>query len=170
MTKYQFQDNPDDIVEAELFEPHKNPWPVGVIPWPENGPRPKDMSWGYMQTTPKDRVHVLPYDYIVTDSLGTRAPVDHKYFEKMYHPVIALGTPAQVPSFRRFKLVRTTDITGISGTGEIVVGVQWPDQSATLFWLKTETNGYYKSLDQLQQIHCYNDASGQPNARVEWID
>ena len=83
---------------------------------------------------------------------------------------IFTSTKENKMTFRRFKLVRTTDITGISGTGEIAVGVQWPDQSATLFWLKTETNGYYKSLDQLQQIHCYNDASGQPNARVEWID
>jgi hypothetical protein len=72
--------------------------------------------------------------------------------------------------FSRFKLVRTTDITGISGTGTIAVGVQWPDQTCHLFWLKTETSGSYKSIDQLKQIHCYNDASGQPNARVEWMD
>lgn len=73
-------------------------------------------------------------------------------------------------SISRFKLVRTTDITGISGTGEIAVGIQWPDGTCHLFWLKSETSGYYKSVEQLKQIHCYNDASGQPNARVEWID
>lgn len=34
--------------------------------------------------------------------------------------------------FSRFKLVRATDITGISGTGVIAVGVQWPDQTCHL--------------------------------------
>ena len=76
---------------------------------------------------------------------------------------------AQGP-FSRFKLVRTTDITGISGTGEIAVGVQWPDQTCHLFWLKTQTSGNYQSIGQLQEIHCYNDASGHPNARIEWVD
>ena len=76
---------------------------------------------------------------------------------------------AQGP-FSRFKLVRTTDITGISGTGEIAIGIQWPDQTCHLFWLKTATSGHYKSIGQLREIHCYNDASGHPNARVEWVD
>ncbi len=72
--------------------------------------------------------------------------------------------------FSRFNLIRKTDITGISGTGKIAVGVQWPDQTVHLYWLKTGTTGHYKNIAQLESIHCYNDASGQPNASVEWID
>jgi hypothetical protein len=34
--------------------------------------------------------------------------------------------------FHRFKLVRAVDVTGISGVGEIAVGVQFPDQSCVL--------------------------------------
>jgi hypothetical protein len=71
---------------------------------------------------------------------------------------------AQGP-FSRFKLVRSTDVTGISGTGEIAFGVQWPDQTCDLFWIKFGTHGYYKSIGQLREIHCYNS-----NAKVEWID
>lgn len=71
---------------------------------------------------------------------------------------------AQVP-FKRFKLIRTVDVTGISGTGDIAYGVQYPDQSCALFWLKHGTHGYYKNIGQLRDIHCYND-----NARVEWVD
>jgi len=72
--------------------------------------------------------------------------------------------------FKRFKLTRFTDITGISGLGDIAVGTQWPDKSCELFWLKYGTTGHYQSMEQLQEIHCYNDASGNPNASVEWID
>jgi hypothetical protein len=72
--------------------------------------------------------------------------------------------------FSRFNLTRSTDITGISGTGKVAVGVQWPDKTIHLYWLKTATTGHYKNITQLESIHCYNDASGKPNARVEWID
>jgi len=67
--------------------------------------------------------------------------------------------------FHRFRLVRSVDVTGISGTGEIALGIQWPDQSCNLFWLKHGTHGYYKSIGQLKEIHCYND-----NARIEWVN
>jgi hypothetical protein len=68
-------------------------------------------------------------------------------------------------TFRRFKLVRSVDVTGISGTGEIAVGVRYPDGSCALFWLNHGTHGFYKSLDQLHNIHCYNN-----NASIIWID
>ena len=76
------------------------------------------------------------------------------------------GTTVQAQSpFSRFKLARTVDVTGISGTGDIAYGVQYPDQSCALFWLKHGTHGYYKNISQLREIHCYND-----NARVIWLD
>ena len=165
---YQLKSDPSVIVQAVQFDPQKQPWPEYVIPH-DPSCKPRDMTWGYIEIS-SGKYHVAASDYIFTDYFGDKRVIHRKQFEEAYRPVIVMGTPAQVSSFKRFKLVRTTDITGISGIGEIAVGVQWPDQSATLFWLKTETNGYYKSLAQLQQIHCYNDASGQPNARVEWID
>ncbi len=78
---------------------------------------------------------------------------------------IATGEVQARGPFSRFKLVRTVDVTGISGTGEIAIGVKWPDQSCTLFWMKHGTQGYYKTIGQLREIHCYSD-----NAKVEWID
>lgn len=88
----------------------------------------------------------------------TQRKASHSMNDNTVHPV------------SRFKLVRATDITGISGTGTIAVGVQWPDGTCHLFWLKTETSGRYKSVEQLKEIHCYNDASGKPNAHVERMD
>ncbi len=72
--------------------------------------------------------------------------------------------------FARFKLVRATDVTGISGTGDIAAGIEWPNGTVSLYWLKTQTHGYYKSVEQVQHIHCYPDSSGVPNARIEWLD
>jgi len=35
---------------------------------------------------------------------------------------------------RRFHLQRTTDITGVSGTGRVADGILWPDGTATVRW------------------------------------
>lgn len=35
---------------------------------------------------------------------------------------------------RRFHLQRTTDITGVSGTGRVADGVLWPDGTASVRW------------------------------------
>lgn len=62
-----------------------------------------------------------------------------------------------------FVLIRHVDVTGISGTGKIAVGTQWPDGTCTMFWLNTKTTGFYWSLEQLQEIHCYSG-----NAHIEF--
>ncbi|MFJ6566632.1 hypothetical protein ACIQNU_04380 [Streptomyces sp. NPDC091292] len=35
---------------------------------------------------------------------------------------------------RRFRLQRTTDITGVSGTGRVADGILWPDGTASVRW------------------------------------
>lgn len=35
---------------------------------------------------------------------------------------------------RRFKLVRYTDVSGVSGTGVVAEGVEWSDGSVALRW------------------------------------
>ena len=63
---------------------------------------------------------------------------------------------------RRFVLERREDVTGISGTGIILYGVEWyPGGPVDVYWLKTKTTGQYPSMDVLRATHCYND-----NARV----
>jgi hypothetical protein len=106
----------------------------------------------------------------ITMSFGEESSINVVQAQRKVAHTMNDNTVQPKETFSRFKLVRSTDITGISGTGEIAVGVQWPDGTCHLFWLKTETNGYYKSIDQLRQIHCYPDASGQPNAHIEWMD
>ncbi len=67
---------------------------------------------------------------------------------------------------RRFRIERQHDITGISGTGVILYGIEWvPDGPCDVYWLRTETTGQYPSLDVVKSTHCYND-----NARVVFVD
>lgn len=47
-----------------------------------------------------------------------------------------MSVSAAVPALRarRFKLVRHTDVSGVSGTGIVAEGVQWSDGSVALHW------------------------------------
>jgi hypothetical protein len=67
---------------------------------------------------------------------------------------------------RRFVIDRSSDITGISGTGVILYGVEWfPGGPVDVYWLKTKTTGQYPSMEVVKSTHCYND-----NARVIYLD
>jgi len=67
---------------------------------------------------------------------------------------------------RRFILVRSVDITGISGTGVILYGVEWTAGGPVdVYWLGTKTTGQYPSMEVVRATHCYNN-----NARVVYID
>ena len=82
---------------------------------------------------------------------------------------------------RRFVLVRSEDESGVSGTGVVAVGVEWPDGAVDLQWrndandeLETARNGFasYHSTDGLAdalKVHghggrtaiSYHDSPGQ---------
>lgn len=64
---------------AVQFDPHRHPWPDGIVSWGSAGYQPRDMSWGYLETT-QGRVHVQAGDWIVTNSKG------EKRVEKTYEP------------------------------------------------------------------------------------
>jgi len=77
----------------------------------------------------------------------------------------------------RFKLVRTTDESGVSGTGTVAVGVRWPDGAVDLQWLNHENdsvqtgrNGFasYHSEDGVEdalEVHGHGGAT-----TIEWVD
>ena len=41
---------------------------------------------------------------------------------------------------RRFELVRTADESGVSGTGVVAVGVEFPDGAVAMQWLNEQNN------------------------------
>jgi hypothetical protein len=67
---------------------------------------------------------------------------------------------------RRFDLVRTEDVSGISGTGHVAEGVQWTDGSVSLRWHGDHSSlAYWHCLEDAMAIHGHN---GLTNA--VWID
>jgi hypothetical protein len=70
------------------------------------------------------------------------------------------------PHVRRFRLVRDEDITGISGAGHVVDGVQFIDGFVALRWRRPPNSiGIYNSMDDVTAIHGHEGAT-----RVEWLD
>ena len=67
---------------------------------------------------------------------------------------------------RRFRLMRTTDISGVSGTGHVADGVCFYDGTTAIYW-RTEYASLvvFHSLEHLLAIHGHEGATN-----VEWID
>lgn len=67
---------------------------------------------------------------------------------------------------KRFRLVRETDVTGISGTGVVAEGIEFTNGWCVIVWL-TEVNsmGFYPSVKNVDYIHGHEGAT-----KIEWID
>lgn len=76
---------------------------------------------------------------------------------------------------RRFRLVRTEDESGVSGTGIVAVGAMFPSGYCEMEWLNdennrvsTEMNGhasYPGGPDDLIEVHGH-----EGRTTIEWID
>lgn len=55
---------------------------------------------------------------------------------------------------RLFHLQRTTDITGVSGTGRVADGVLWPDQTVSIRWRGDRPSTvFWDCLEDAEQVH-----------------
>lgn len=69
-------------------------------------------------------------------------------------------------NFRRFQLERLVDISGVSGTGIVAVGVLFPTGRVVMQWLgPTGSIIVHESMDNLMAVHGHGGAT-----RVIWID
>lgn len=60
----------------------------------------------------------------------------------------------QVPVARLFHLVRKNDVSGVSGTGIVALGTEYPNGKCTISWNhELSCIGVYDSLEQLIEIH-----------------
>jgi len=67
---------------------------------------------------------------------------------------------------RRFNLIRDVDTTGISGTGHVAWGVQFPDGACVVRWkTKVTSCAFYAHVDDVIAIHGHNGAT-----RLQWLD
>ena len=65
---------------------------------------------------------------------------------------------------RTFRLIRTEDISGISGTGVVAEGCEWENGKVTVCWLGTY--GTIEQADNLHQIEKLHGHGGR--TYVEW--
>ena len=71
--------------------------------------------------------------------------------------------------FRRFRLNRINDVSGVSGTGFVAEGVVFQTGQVVLCWLREQEDGFgsiatYQNLEQMERIHLHHG-----NTRVEWL-
>ena len=93
---------------------------------------------------------------------------------------VALGHPDLTVTprpFRRFRLNRTQDFTGLSGTGIVAEGVEFSDGVAVVRWLEagvslsnrergvSPTTVIHPSVLSIEALHGHNGAT-----QIEWVD
>jgi hypothetical protein len=67
---------------------------------------------------------------------------------------------------RRFVFNRSEDETGISGTGTVAGGVQFPDGTVVMRWVTASAStGVYDSIEDVVTIHGHGGKTV-----VEWLD
>ena len=67
---------------------------------------------------------------------------------------------------RRFYFDRQTDVSGTSGTGAVVEGVQFRDGSVAVHWLTALSSwSLYRSIEECVAIHGHNGATC-----LVWVD
>jgi hypothetical protein len=78
---------------------------------------------------------------------------------------------------RRFRLVRTEDESGVSGTGTVAYGVCWGDGAVDLQWRNDRTDGVATQRNGFAAYHseagiedCLEVHGHGGRTRVEWID
>lgn len=67
---------------------------------------------------------------------------------------------------RRFALQRDQDASGVSGTGVVALGVQWPDGACALHWVSAlKSTAVYTSIEDVRAIHGH-----EGRTRIVWLD
>ncbi len=67
---------------------------------------------------------------------------------------------------RRFQLHRSRDVSGVSGTGVVADGVEFPDGGVVVRWRgRRPSTVVWSSVDDVHEIHGHGGAT-----RVVWLD
>lgn len=84
----------------------------------------------------------------------------HKKKRKSRKPQQTNHLLAHPVPFKRFKLVRTEDISGVSGVGDVAVGIVFPDHSAVVYWLsEVHSKVFYNSISEVEKVHGHGGAT-----------
>lgn len=67
---------------------------------------------------------------------------------------------------RRFQLQRDVDVSGVSGTGVVALGVAFPDGTCVVRWLgERQSTVVWPSVEDVEVIHGHGGAT-----RIVWLD
>lgn len=67
---------------------------------------------------------------------------------------------------RRFELHRSTDVTGVSGTGIVADGVEFDDDTVVLHWRgEHPSTVIWPNIGHVEEVNCHGGAS-----TIEWLD
>lgn len=67
---------------------------------------------------------------------------------------------------RLFQLARDRDVSGVSGTGVVADGVQFPDGVCVIRWRgERQSTVVWPSIEDVEVIHGHNGAT-----RIEWLN
>jgi len=66
----------------------------------------------------------------------------------------------------RFRLVRNSDVTGVSGTGIVAMGIRFTDGTVAMRWLTAaRSTVLWDSIEDAERVHGHDGKT-----KVEWID
>jgi hypothetical protein len=75
----------------------------------------------------------------------------------MDNPIFGQLSALSISTCRTFKLVRTEDLTGNSGTGIVAEGIEFSNGMCALCWLQVMSSiATYPNVKQLIAIHGHN--------------
>ena len=67
---------------------------------------------------------------------------------------------------KRFNLVRTADVSGVSGIGVVAQGCEFDDGTCAITWLShLGTHAFYDSIAVVDRVHGHEGRTA-----VEWVD
>lgn len=76
------------------------------------------------------------------------------------------NAPVDMPLPRRFVLHRTTDISGVSGTGLVASGVMWGDGTIALHWhTRIRSHVIFPAIEDMLELHGHAGAT-----EIRWLD
>ncbi|MFC8873201.1 hypothetical protein [Streptomyces ardesiacus] len=99
-----------------------------------------------------------------TDDRAVQALVDAATLELAGRTVVR---PDQQVTPRRFVLRRGTDVSGVSGTGDVADGVLWPDGTAAVRWRGEHPSAVHwdRGKTSVELIHGHQGAT-----EIVWLD
>jgi len=65
---------------------------------------------------------------------------------------------------REFYLLRSEDVSGVSGVGSVAEGVEFPDGTVVLWWFNSGSMGIYRDIERMIKVHGH-----EGRTTVHWV-